>query len=221
MKAWILVIAFLLVACTRPAEKGQHKEHAGHGAHKAKARIDPGPRRLSSVELDGDKAAAARALGPEQNMGEEILDPNGNKVFKMHDGRIFQGDLIVMRRPRVYAHSPMEAHEKKRDILKLLHSEMDHSEHRHCAQALYERSPPTERLSWAMVLHVTAKDGRVIIDDVEHVDAPSQVDQEARDCYVSAFRGIEHEWKGPDESSYLGWSVCINLPSQPAKGDAL
>jgi hypothetical protein len=208
------LILLSLLACkkeeTKPATSHDH-DHA-KVAH-AKRR-DPGPRRMTAVERDAERRAAAERLGPDPQIGTARVDEEGHNVVDLPDGTTYMASSPghnVRKRPDVM--SPVEFTLKRPDLYKAIGDSMDHAEHSHCAQALVERNnfAVVEDLHWSLALHVTAKDGTLTIDDVETLsDWPETVDQEARDCYVSMFRGHQIPWD-KDESFTFEFPTCLRV----------
>jgi hypothetical protein len=185
----------------------------GHGLHEGhRKRIDPGPRLLSAAERIAESTRLAAQLGPEPDYGEERPGEHDTFVVEYRGGKYFSTVSGFSKRPRHDVISNMELELTRPDIVAKLSESMDHDEHGHCAQALVERDPTANvrRVSWSLGLHVTAANGTLTIDDVEALGSgwPAQVDQEARDCYVSMFRGHTIGWD-KEENFWFQFPLCI------------
>lgn len=210
--ACFLLLSMLSIACKKEAAKPATDKH-DHAAHMK--RRDPGPRRMTAKDRDAERLAAAERLGPDPQIGKAGIDEEGHHVIELPDGQIYMATSAghnIRKRPDVM--SPVEFTLKRPDLYKAIGDSMDHQEHSHCADALVERDnfAVMEDLHWSLALHVTARDGTLTIDDAETLGDgwPSTVDQEARDCYVSMFRGHQIPWD-KEESFTFEFPVCIRV----------
>lgn len=188
-----------------PAPGHEHDHHRQARAHR-----DPGPRLISFRARMAERAESYSALGPNDPIGVEGVEAaTGDKYVVLPDGRQIFG--AEWRRKRDDVMSPLEVIAKRPDIVGRLHEGMDHGAHNRCAAEFRARYPHPVQLSWSLFLHLRGRrGGTLVIDDVESPDWPELLDQQARDCYVAEFRGVEvNDWP-LEETLTVEYPVCLN-----------
>lgn len=172
-------------------------------------------RRLRGVSADriAERARGDAPIGPDAPIGQETVDPSGHPVIILPGGITYYGRPGDNRRKHPDVMSKVEMLVKRPDLVKLIGDNIDLNEHRFCAQAVVDRKPVDDTLRLLFALHVTAKNGKLVVDDVEPLGDgwPAHLIQADVDCFVSAFRGLEIPWDKP-ESFWFESSYSINPP---------
>lgn len=182
----------------RPKEQAQPNKAGGAASPAVQAEHqDTHPSRPSPQAGWAKVGSAIEAVrSDDKDRGEIVVNEEGMVGRRFKNGVTMYPADIPMERTRPDVMSTFELMMNRRDLAERIQNSLDQDEHSECAVAANQRHPIKTDTEWVIVLHLRGDGKKMTIDHTE-VDSrawPPDFDEEAKDCYLSSFKGVSWPW---------------------------